>query len=99
MDYISYNMIFSFFLAVRSSSIKIIELLLKSGAKTNLQTNGGKSTALHRACLKGRPEVVQILIGKLIFKNLILIFKIYVKSKLIKKISSFFQTLNVIPIL
>jgi len=48
--------------AVRSSSIEIIELLLKSGAKTDLQTNGGKSTALHRACLKGRPEVVQILI-------------------------------------
>ena len=55
--------------AVRSSSIEIIELLLKSGAKTDLQTNGGKSTALHRACLKGRPEVVQILIGNYFFKK------------------------------
>ena len=54
--------------AVRSASKEIIQLLLKSGANPNLQTNGGKSTALHRACLYGRPDIVHILIGR--FKDL-----------------------------
>ena len=53
--------------AVRSSSKEIVKLLLESGAKVDLQTKGGKSTALHRACLKGRPDIVQLLLGNYVF--------------------------------
>ena len=60
--------------AVRSSSKEIVKLLLESGAKVDLQTKGGKSTALHRACLKGRSDIVQLLLGNSSFLENKIIF-------------------------
>ena len=50
--------------AVRASNIELIECLLKAGCDINAQTKAGKATALHRACSKGRPKVVQLLLSK-----------------------------------
>ena len=60
--------------AVRSSSKEIVKLLLESGAKVDLQTKGGKSTALHRACLKGRSDIVQLLLGNSSFSENKIVF-------------------------
>ena len=50
-----------------ASKIEIVECLLKSGGcEVNAQTKGSKATALHRACMKGRPEIVQLLLSKLL---------------------------------
>ena len=57
--------------AVRASKIELIECLLKAGCDINAQTKAGKATALHRACTKGRPEVVQLLLSE----NSALIFR------------------------
>ena len=51
---------------MRASKIEIVECLLKSGCEVNAQTKGSKATALHRACMKGRPEIVQLLLSKLL---------------------------------
>ena len=50
--------------AVRSASKELVECLLKAGADVNAQTKAGKATALHRACNRGRPEIVELLISK-----------------------------------
>ena len=52
--------------AVRASKIEIVDCLLKAGCEVNAQTKGSKATALHRACMKGRPEIVQLLLSKLL---------------------------------
>ena len=57
---------FTYSYAVRASKIEIVECLLKSGCEVNAQTKGSKATALHRACMKGRPEIVQLLLSKLL---------------------------------
>ena len=58
---------FTYSYAVRASKIEIVECLLKSGGcEVNAQTKGSKATALHRACMKGRPEIVQLLLSKLL---------------------------------
>ena len=49
--------------AVRSARAEIIEALLKGGSNPNAQTSGGKATPLHRACSKGRPEIVKLLLS------------------------------------
>lgn len=49
--------------AVRGASCELVECLLKSGASVNVQTKAGKATALHRACSKGRPDIVKLLLS------------------------------------
>lgn len=48
--------------AVRSASKELVECLLEAGSDVNAQTKAGKATALHRACSRGRPEIVELLI-------------------------------------
>ena len=50
--------------AVRSASKELVECLLEAGSDVNAQTKAGKATALHRACSRGRPEIVELLISE-----------------------------------
>ncbi|XP_039279932.1 ankyrin repeat domain-containing protein 39 isoform X2 [Nilaparvata lugens] len=48
--------------AARAGHTAVCRLLLQSGASVNLATRAANATALHRAALKGKEEVVSLLL-------------------------------------
>ena len=50
-------------LAVRETNTKIVRMLLRSGAKVNVQAHGAQ-LPLHLAAIRGRPKIVEMILEK-----------------------------------